>query len=149
MLDRVARDRTAELLRHLGSARISNDEFEDALPLDTPDSAVLAVQQAAWMLYSDLYEHKLTGRHALSRQAKEAIARWVVFLHSDLPYEWPRHPCEGFVRLFAWLLSFGRIPRHFDERWKRSGDFGVWPFICREDYQCALQHPRLLASKPA
>ena len=149
MLDRVARDRTAELLRHLASGRISNDEFEDALPLETADSAALAVQHAAWMLYSDLSEHKLTGKHALSAEAKKAVARSIVFLYSDLPYEWPRHRCEGLVRLVAGLVSLGWIPRYFDERWKQSGDFNVWPFIRQEDYAAALQCPKLLASAPA
>jgi hypothetical protein len=146
MLDRVARDRTAELLRHLASGRISNDEFEGALPQETTDSAVLAVQRAAWMLYSDLSEHKLTGEHALSAEAKEVVARSIVFLYSDLSYEWPQYRCEGLVRLFAGLVSLGWIPRYFDAQWKRAGDFNVWPFIRHEDYAAALQRPKLLAS---
>ena len=149
MLDRVARDRTAELLRHLASGRISNDAFEDALPRETADAAVLAVQRAAWMLYSDLSEHTLTGKHALSAEARKAVARSIVFLYSDLPYEWPRQRCEGLARLFAGLIGLGWIPRYFEAQWKRAGDFNVWPFIRHEDYAAALQQPKLLASAPA
>jgi hypothetical protein len=146
VIDRRARDRLAEQLRHLAGGRITNDEFEDSLP-GSHDRAVREVERAAWMLYSDLREHRLTGSDALPREVRRAIARSIVFLHSDLEYEWPPHPCVGFRRVVGTVLSFGLIPKYFDRRYKASGEFEAWPFIRSADLERAAQMPRLLAQQ--
>ena len=48
MIDRGARDKAAELLRRFASGQLSNDEFEDGVPI-TEDSAVRAIWQTAWI----------------------------------------------------------------------------------------------------
>jgi hypothetical protein len=41
-------------------------------------------------LYSDLHEHRLVGRYRLSREVRREVARAILFLKSDLDYEWSR-----------------------------------------------------------
>lgn len=91
MIDRVARDQLAAQLRHLASGLISNDQFEEMLAV-SEDRGVREVREAAWMLYTDLREQWLRGKDALAPRSRRAVARWIVFLHSDLEYEWPKHP---------------------------------------------------------
>jgi hypothetical protein len=74
------------------------------------------------------------------------------FWHSDLEYEWPRHPFDGGVgviaRLLSYVLSFGVNPRKVDKKWKATGHFDVWPFIRRKDEE-ALTDPKLLRGRAA
>jgi hypothetical protein len=145
MIDREARNTLAEQLRHLVSGLITNDEFSDAVAVKTQDAGVRAVEEQAWFLYSDLSQHKLNGGHALSKSDRRTISRFILFLHSDLEYEWSKHPCTGFLRLLAWMVSFGQIPKHFDDKWKAQGDYDVYSFLRRGDHEKANANPKLLA----
>ena len=82
MVDIDARRRLSDALRALVAGLVTNDEFEARLPdLRSADRAIGALfHHGAWFLYSDLSEHRLTGRHALSPQARRDVARWVLFL---------------------------------------------------------------------
>lgn len=148
MVDKHARKRLAEEVRHLVAGLTTNDEFEARIfSIKTADAGYWAVVDQAWGLYSDLYNHTLKGSHTLSEADRQIVCRFVLFLHSDLEFEWPRHPCIGFTRLLASILSFGKIPRYFDRKWKSAGDFEVYPFIRRRDFEDANQHPKLLAGQ--
>ncbi|MHC4153518.1 MAG: DUF1707 domain-containing protein [Planctomycetota bacterium] len=109
MVDREARDKTAELLRHFAAGRITNDEFEDGLPSKSKDPAIGGICWAAWFLYDDLKEHKLIRRHAVTKDGKRHIARWVVFLKSDLEYEWDDSTVFTGLLLSTLLLIIGII----------------------------------------
>ena len=153
MIDRCARNKLAELLRHLVSGQLTNYQFDDAVDaagiVKSDDAAIGAIRRQAWQLYSDLREHRLTGRDAVSESGRRIVARSILFLHSDLDYEWPRHPLEGLTRLLSHLLSLGVIPRRVDKKWEAAGDVDVWPFIRRKDYEEALDNPKLLRGRAA
>src|SRR5512143_2868744 len=89
MVDRIARLRAGELLRHFAAGQISNDEFEDSFPSRSLDAAVQELRSEAWFLYDDLREYRLAGKDRLSSEMRHQIARWVLFLHTELEYEWP------------------------------------------------------------
>lgn len=148
MVDRAARDRAAELIRHLASGQITNDEFEDALP-ETSDSAVSEVfRHGAWFLYSDTSEYRLTGKDALPRKVRPDIARWLLFLKSDLEYEWPIQPAWGcLVYPILNVLTLGCFACLSRMDWAQRGHADVWPFIRRADYEEALKHPPYLAGE--
>jgi hypothetical protein len=153
MIDRDARNKLAETLRHLLSGQITNDQFETAALIESDDPIIDAVVDQAWFLYSDWYEHKLTGSHALSKSDRQTVSQFILFLHSELEYEWPRHPLgegiKAIARPLLYLLSFGLIPLYIDNKWKTSGDFDVWPFIRRRDYEEALNNPKFLRGRAA
>src|SRR3954463_10255868 len=110
MIDREARNILAESLRHLASGQITNDQFDDAVWIESDDAAVNAVKGAAWYLYSDLREHRLMGSDALSESDRRNVAQFIMFLYTDLEYEWPHYPLEGLIGLLSNILSFGVIP---------------------------------------
>ncbi|ABI59616.1 hypothetical protein [Nitrosomonas eutropha] len=145
MIDREARDRFAQAIRALVAGTITNDQFEDIrLPsLNTADPAIAAIyQEGAWHLYSDLEEHRLRGKHALSPKDKSHVARWVLFLKTDLPYEWPELRGMRFFALgLANLFTFGLANRFYANWFKQQGEVEVWPFIRQADYAAALERP--------
>ena len=154
MIDRERRDKLAQILRWLGSGLISNDEFEDRRdslfdgvhPWQHGDPAIAAISEQAWFLYHDLDEYKLKGAASLSGQDRREVARWIVFLHSDLEYEWPRESfLDSSILLNIITLGFNRLRRL--RRLKQLGDWEVWPFIRRADSELARRTPRLLSGQ--
>ena len=146
MVDRQARNQLAEALRALASGLITNDKFEDRVPRGSKDPAVWSIfTDGAWLLYSDLKEYRLKGKNALSPEVKHHIARWVLFLRTDKPYEWPRFSrFQTFVFLLLGLATLGLSTRLFRKRYSKRGDIEVWPFICVPDYEEALHAPAYL-----
>jgi hypothetical protein len=146
MVDRKSRRQVAELLRHLVAGLITNDEFEERCPRDSNDSAVRQVlDEGAWFLYDDLREHRLTGDRKPSPGTRHNVARWILFLESDLEYEWPVVPLLirlAFVPIN--LVTFGFTGRMVQRYASRGGDTDVWPFRRRADYQTALKAPPYL-----
>ena len=148
MVDRHARDKMALLLRQLATGRITNDEFEDRQPLGSPDPAMAEVfYRGASGFYSDLDEYRLAGRHRLSRSERREMARLILFLKSDLEYEWP---CLKLWKELLWvvggILTLGLAGRRL--YWCRTGAHGevrVWPFLRQEDFERAVRHPCYLA----
>ena len=103
MVDREARDTTAEALRHFASGQITNFDFEDRFP-ESKDPVIFAIESSIWFYHCDLKEHKMAGDWELPNEMKKHIHRWIMFLHSDEEYQWPQFPHAG-VRPFSpsWL----------------------------------------------
>jgi hypothetical protein len=150
MVDREARDRAALLLRRFAAGRLTNDEFDEAYPGSAGDRALPEVGGAAWHLHSDGEVHRLTGEYALARLTRRDVARWVVFLHTDLEYEWPAFDWYRFVDpVWNWLTR-GRAERRWRddfEAFQRRGEYRVWPFLRGADFVAARRRPRLLAGR--
>lgn len=151
MIDRSSRDRLATALRQYVSGRLTNDDLDNVV-VDWRDRGAVAVKCRAWCLYDDTYQHRAVGRFYLPRPARDEIGRWILFLHSDLEYTWPDF-C--FVQIVNWLmnlLTFGWWERRKKERFDQfmtAGDFSVWPFVTRRDYEAVLKQPRYLAEQHA
>jgi hypothetical protein len=144
MVDREARRNIAECLRGLASGLITNDEFEGRVPRGSRDPAIRAIFDAAWQLYSDFYTHKIT----LTKATKSEIARCILFLQTDLPYEWKEPKgVKELLLIVSSLLTFGLLMRIYRRSYSQQGDFSVWPFIRHADYQLALQNPVYLAGR--
>ena len=92
MVDRAARDELGRAIRRLVAGLSTNDQYEDTLSAGlrrSRDLGVRSIRLAAWHLYDDLHEHRLEGRYAIGRAGRRRVAHWVLFLKSDLEYEWP------------------------------------------------------------
>jgi len=146
LIDRPARTAMAEALRHLAAGRISNDQFVERLGLASRDAAVTEIHlNGAWYLYDDTREHRLTGRQRLDGEARHEVARWILFLKTDLEYEWPS--LRGLRWMLLLLLSavtLGAAGALYRRRMRRAGDIEVWPFLRRQDYEAALAQPPYL-----
>lgn len=104
---RETRNAYAELLRQFASGRMTNFEYErryDRLVAasDSMDPAVDSIYSAAWYLYCDLREHRLTSpKYRLPRKWRRLIAKWVLYLYSDLEHM----PEESSARQKFYLSS--------------------------------------------
>jgi len=115
---------------------MTNYAFEDA-GVGSKDEVIPEIEfRLAWPHYDDMHEHTLSGGHAITRGARLDFARSILFLKTNLPYEWKRQTgTRGFLnsifRLFPparrALLQVG------------VGDLRVWPFFRYSDYRQALQ----------
>ncbi len=147
MIDREARDILAEDFRHLISGQVTNCEFEERLR-ESDDAAVTEVFFCgAWPLYDDRYEHSLTGGWAIRKSDWPIAARCILFLKTNLEYEWSETGgFRGLRRRLLSLLTFGLLGRsgHRARRPRSSGDSAVWPFFRAADFEAALKrHPYL------
>ena len=151
MHERSLRHQYAELLRHFVVGLLTNEEFverEEGI-LGRFDRAeqqdlevVAAVTAQAWFRYDDIRTHKLTGKWALMPQTRREVARWIVFLYCGQKYDWPYVPREGCLLN---LLTLGVWWRRKERQLRLIGDWDLWPFMNRADYEEALRTPRLLA----
>tara|TARA_R110002072_G_scaffold65908_1_gene162880 strand:+ start:3187 stop:3696 length:510 start_codon:yes stop_codon:yes gene_type:complete len=141
----------AEAVRQFASGTISNDDLENrTTTLSASDSAIDAIDDLTWFYYDDFYEHKLRGRHRLSKVQRQMFARCVLFLRSDLEYEYPRNArscwvnprseCSWIRSLFRSLFRLTLDAATPSERPELIDD-RIWPFKSRSDYNEALRHP--------
>lgn len=147
MIDREGRNRLGVALRRLASGRLTNTGF-DAIRVDhSPDEALVAIGDAGWLLYGDFGVYRLTGRRSLTAEVRAAVARWVVFLDTDLPYEWRRFR-PTIWELALDCLTLGVSHRRKLRSWRGSGPFHLWPFFRERDYTAASASPRRFAGDP-
>lgn len=136
-VDRAARTRLTESLRHYVAKQTTNFEFDDAMfDIRTEDRGVIAIRDAAWMLYDDLSKHRANGKWTIEGKERREIARWILFLRSDLEYEW-RDQMPWYLKIPVHLLSIptlGLIWKPIRSWVARQGAMEVWPFIRHADF---------------
>lgn len=139
------RRQLSESLRQLADGRISNDAFDQRWARTarrSQDPAVREIYAAAWHLYSDLETYRLVGTRRLGRETRRNVARCVLFLRTSRRYEWP---VASVWQKLGWLpihfLTIGISARLRRDRWRRGGEFSVWPFRRWSDYRAALRIP--------
>jgi hypothetical protein len=144
----VGRKQAAIALRRFLAGKTANFLFEKEWP-HSNDRAIEAIFSSLWCLYDDFKTHRLVGLHALHPDQRRACLRWLMFLDTDLPYEWPDAETPGhhpYVRNSVWPSLFARKPtlaaRH---AFIGSRTYAVWPFAQRRDYLRALRQPLRLS----
>ena len=134
MINKSKRLYAKHLIEKFMACEITNDDYNDEFPSDRNDPALEAIYCNVWPYYSENPTHKLDGKHALQPEARELFTRCVLFLATDLEYEWPAYK---WISLKYSLMRLLRQSRRIDEqfeRFKEHGDFEVWPFIRKDDY---------------
>ena len=175
MVDKERRKKLALHLRHLAVGQITNDDFEKRImddvsngwlpeqyyrAKDVPndDPIIRPMLELCWCLYNDTEQHKLTGRHQLTSEQLKDIARFILFLHSDIEYSWPYlDPTNPLIRfsfkdLLLSVLTLGQHYRNkmavrqkqFDE-FKSTGDYDYWPFINKDQFEEQLKYQPFLS----
>ena len=134
MVDRHARDIAAEALRNFMEGSISNREYERRFPKSKGDPALWGIYSQIWFCYSDTLEHTLTGKHALTNEGRAYIGRCLLFLKSDLEFQWPPTKLRLWYPLLR-LIGLGRIVNRKVEKEMSIGDVDVWPFLKKAEYE--------------
>jgi hypothetical protein len=132
MVDRYARNKAANVLRDFVTGYISNEEYERLYPTSKSDASLSEINIQIWFLYSDIREHKLTGKHALNVEQSVFVERCILFLESDCEFEWPRQRFRSWQILLQFLGSGEKIEAASD------GDDSVWPFFEKSQYKRVL-----------
>jgi hypothetical protein len=148
MIDKVARKQAAEAIRHFLAGRISNDEFVCRYP-SSEDHIIWALDDTLWGFYDDLREHTLTGEFAAPAELKKQVIRWVMFLYTDEEYGWPAINAPGMRAYYqpSWLSRVTGFSKYVEKRtasFMAHGDYDVWPFRRRVDFESARKRPVLL-----
>lgn len=174
MVDKERRRKLAFHLRQLSVGLITNDDFEGAImdditdgwlpeqyyrskQVESDDPIIQPMLELCWGLYDDTRQHKLVKSDELTKDALKIIARCILFLHSDREYEWPYLSFHSTLFKFSLkdliltILTLGqhyRIKKEEDilsfNEWQKSGDYDVWPFFRKADYQEQLKYQPFL-----
>ena len=137
MIDRQARDTAVSLLHDFMEGTISNYKYEDSFPKSKDDPALHAIHVQLWFYYSDVRQHKLVGKYTLSPEARALYERSVLFLRSDLEFQWPLPQLKLCYALLR-LLGLGRALERHEEKKTAVREKQFWPFLKQDDYETCL-----------
>ena len=129
------RQRAQQLIEQFLSCEIDNEAFDDGFPVDDRDPAFAAIHDNLWMYYSESYTHKLEGKDTLPPAARNLFVCSAAFLGTNLEYEWPVRKWISIKYALLRLLGLGKLIDQECKDFDRRGDFDVWPFIRRAEYQ--------------
>ena len=152
MVEREKRSQLADLLEAFISGNLTNDEYVDQEselrakgrpPRREWDLALEAANEWAWCFWDDRGAYRLVGKDALPAESLAEVKRLILFLRSDLEYEWPvdRFMTSGGGCLLN-VLTLGLLGRFRSRRLRKETDFigdsMAWPFIRESDYRGVL-----------
>ena len=142
------RNKLAESMRHYLSGRISNFEFMERTEelWVSKDKAVRKIMQSFWMGYDDLKEHKNEGKHKISSDGELYVKTMILFLKSDNEYNWEdlKYDNIPFLRAIIYLVTFGKYPEVWDKEIMKKGDYDVWPFLTKSEFDNEISNPKYL-----
>jgi hypothetical protein len=129
MVDKAKRMEAAKLIEDFLSCRITNLEYDGSYPC-SDDPALLAIYSRLWFAYSDIDEHRMDGKHALSSEGRQVAENCILFLKTEVEYRGP----TNFISLSApfkrlWHKLRGTTPSDPVSR--------VWPFDTPEQLETA------------
>jgi hypothetical protein len=124
-VDVEGRRRAAVVLRGFIEGRLTNDELDERYPGASPDRALHAIYHKTWPFQDDLRTYRLQGPTTLSPEERTLFERCVLFLETDLRYEWP----SPWQRVWRWRMRASR----------EQGAPGVWPFFRERDWKHAAE----------
>jgi len=145
MVDKDSRKRAVGLLKKAVLGRITNYECEDGfldLISESKDGVLFAIFRTIREASGE-DERSLSEIFPKGHEMRKRLCRWILFLKSDLEYEWPRERlAPGLRDLYRpnWLDEFtgavSRISRS-NTNFFSQGNYSVWPFVRKEDYDTA------------
>ena len=130
MVDKPKRLEAAKLIEDFFECRMTNFQYSDRYPRSPDDPALFAVHSALWFTYSDVREHRMDRKHALTNEWKRLVDQSVLFLKTENQYHGPKN----FVSLSVPLKRIGRWVR----RESPPEIIGpAWPFDSAEQLEDA------------
>ena len=127
---------------------------------DNDDPIIKPMMELCWGLYDDTRNHRLVGSDELTKDALKIIARCILFLHSDREYEWPYFNTNNPLLRFSLkelVLSVLTLGHHYRKKreehnisyfeWQKLGDYNVWPFFRKSDYEAQLEKRPFLSGQ--
>jgi hypothetical protein len=145
MIDRIARNAMAEAARYYLAGLSTNFRFDDTLrEIESADPAIKAIRAQLWLIDDDLREHRARDDWQLSARQREIVVRTILFLKSDIEYQWPAVPAwYRTLRPLIGLLTFGAAVRRFDQAYEFKDVDNVWPFRNTAEIQRSNQRAEI------
>ena len=110
---RSVRREYGELIRHFASGVMTVDEFEERevelreVADDNDHRALDGAFEYIWSHYDDFRTERLRDEWSLTKSERRHVARCVLFLQTDLRYEWPSVRKGGCRSVIMSLLTLG------------------------------------------
>jgi hypothetical protein len=133
MVNPQLRVKAACLIRAYLDGKIDNFEFADGFPHDKNDAALKAVEQRLWFHYDDVRAHHC--EFPLHSDIEMLFRRCALFLDTQLEYEWPELWHHNLAHPIVRILSGQLFRSDAIEQSKSSGNYDVWPFLHRTDFE--------------
>lgn len=133
-MNRADREIGAQLIERWFQGAITNYEFDDAWPWESPDKALSETGHELWCYFDDDVEHVLTIS-GLSTEQMDVVKRCYDFLKSDSIYQYEVYPKPKTL--------LGKLKAPFTKQTVQITDEerAYWPFRSlkeREQQQHAL-----------
>jgi hypothetical protein len=106
MIDKPKRLEAAKLIEEFLACRITNFEYDNRYPRSPNDPALFAIYSKLWFAYSDVREHRMDGKHALTSEGRQAADQCILFLKTENEYHGPKNFVSlsaPFKRIWYWL----------------------------------------------
>jgi hypothetical protein len=143
MVDKISRQRVRQILTAVAIGRITNYECENEfLDLPKDDPVVYAMFRTINEIGGE-DEETINAVFKRGTQMRARLCRWILFLKTDLEYHWPQERAAPGIRDFykpnflARLLRFKTSTSLSNERFFKSGDYDVWPFLKEHEFESA------------
>ncbi len=170
MIDNEARNKAAVLLRQYQTGKITDSDFKKAWPKKSHDPALPEILIGLFPT-AHLHKLKIKELELTPAERRDRVYRSILFLETNLKYEWP---LEGGFLTWAnliflavilggiglgfyfrtgshihfifgagvWVLSL-LVKKRIREK-KEHGDYDIWPFLRRTDYDQELERIELV-----
>jgi len=142
MVEQESRKRARALLKKLALGKATNyeceNEFMDLLSY-SKDPVIFAFFRTIRELSGDA-EERLSNMFSRGGQMRKRLCRWILFLETDLEYEWPKQRLAPGLRDFYrpnWFDEFLGIEAHTNAAFCGLGEYDVWPFFREADLYTA------------
>ena len=106
MVDKPKRLKAAKLIEDFLACRITNFQLDGQYPRTPDDPALFAIYSMFWFAYSDVREHRMDGKHALTNEGRQVAEQCILFLKTENDYHGPKSFISlsaPFRRMWYWL----------------------------------------------
>lgn len=142
MVEQERRKRARALLKKLALGKNTNyeceNEFMDLLS-HSKDPVIFALFRTIRELSGDA-EERLSKTFSRGGQMRKRLCRWILFLETNLEYEWPKERLAPGLRDFYrpnWFDKLLGIDARTNAAFCGHGEYHVWPFLRESDLNAA------------
>ena len=145
MIDTKGRAIVAKAIRHLETGKIKWEHFNalylDFSLLNFDDKGLSYIANATLMAYDPDYPQNRP-------KSRRDVARTILFLKSDLEYDWQDKRVKdyliGFVDKVSCKTFSKKLNQYKTPEYEEQGDISVYPFKTQEEFEKAKKEINIL-----
>src|SRR5947207_11921296 len=144
MVEEGSRKHARALLKKVALGKMTNyeceDEFADLLS-KSKDPVIFALFRTIRELSGDA-EEGLSKTFCRKGEMRKRLSRWILFLETNLEYEWPKERLAPGLRDFYrpnWFDKLLGIDARTNAAFCSQGEYHVWSFFREDDFHSAKE----------